>query len=298
MSYRAIAVLGVYLFGGGMSGFSLAAESVADGMSAEIDQPIEEVVVTGVRQRLYQAGTLMDVIQKTEVVDEQLIEARQAVNLSQAVAASPGVRVSNECSMCGVKRIMLNGLRGEHTTILTDGMPLHTMLAGYYAVDAIATTGVERIEVARGAGASLIAPEAVGGTINVISKEASRSMLELDGMIEEGDGYLFSGFGALVSDDGRHRSTFVTQLDRHDKVDGDNNGVGEAPLQDNKTFLFRQSSDFSDQDNLTFRLAFVDSEIFGGPMSVDNIDDLLDGYDGVESDELFRERRRARAIHR
>ncbi len=286
MCYRAIAVLGGCLVGMA-SGMSAAEDNEAAGLTSQQAHPIEEVIVTGVRQRLYQAGTLMDVIQKTEVVDEQLIEARQAVNLSQAVAASPGVRVSNECSMCGVKRIMLNGMRGEHTTILTDGMPLHTMLAGYYAVDAIATTGVERIEVARGAGASLIAPEAVGGTINVISKEASRSMLELDGMIEEGDGYLFSGLGALVSDDGRHRSTLVTQLDRHDKVDGDSNGVGEAPLQDNKTLIFRQSSDFTDRDNLIFRVAFVDSEIFGGPMSVDNIDDLLDGYDGIESDVLF-----------
>ena len=248
---------------------------------------MEQVIVTGVRQRLHEAGTLMDVIQKTEVVDEHLIEARQAVNLSQAVAISPGVRVNNECSMCGVKRIMLNGLRGEHTTILTDGIPLHTMLAGYYAVDALATTGVSRIEVARGAGASLIAPEAIGGTINVISKEATRSTLELDGMIEEGDAYLFSGFGALVSEDGRHRTTLVTQIDRHEKLDGDDNGVSEAPLQDNLNVVVRQSSDFTDRDNVTLRVAFTDSEIFGGPMSHDNIDDLLADFDGVESDALF-----------
>lgn len=61
--------------------------------------------------------------------------------------------------MCGVKRIMLNGMKGEQTTILVDGLPVHTMISGYYAVDAIPTTGVERIEVARGAGASLIAPK-------------------------------------------------------------------------------------------------------------------------------------------
>lgn len=290
MKYQAMAVLGSCLIGA-LPAMSLA-ETAASGGAADPAvpdpaRPIEEIIVLGVRQRLFQAGTLLDVIQKTEVVDEHLIESRQAVNLSQAVAASPGVRVSNECSMCGVKRIMLNGLRGEHTTILTDGMPLHTMLAGYYAVDAIATTGVSRIEVARGAGASLIAPEAIGGTINVISKEAIRSGFELDGALEEGDGYLFSGFGALVSADGRHRATLVTQLDRHDKLDGDSNGVSEAPLQDNVNVVFRQSSDFGLRDNVTLRIAYTDSEIFGGPMDRNGIDELRSGYDGIPSVQLF-----------
>ena len=269
-----------------------AAPAVAD--SARI----EEIVVTGVRERLYKTGTLKDVILKTEVVDDRLIESRQAVNLSQAIAASPGVRVSNECSMCGVKRIMLNGMRGEHTTVLTDGMPLHTMLAGYYAVDAIAMTGVKRIEVARGAGASLISPEAIGGTINVISKEPEQTGLELDAAVEEGEGYLVSSLGTLVSDDGRHRFSVVTQLDRHDRVDGDDNGVSEAPLQDNKNLILRLSSDLSAKDNLTIRTAYVDSEIFGGPMTADNVGDVLAAFDGVCVGATVRERRRPRAVHR
>ena len=248
---------------------------------------IDEVVSTGVRERLHRTGALKDVIIKTEVVDDVVIESRQAVNLSQAIAASPGVRVSNECSMCGVKRIMLNGMRGEHTTILTDGMPLHTMMAGYYAVDAIATTGVQRIEVARGAGASLITPEAIGGTINVISKEPEQSGLELNAAVEEGDGYLVSGLGTLVSDDGRYRFSMVTQFDRHERVDGDNNRVSEAPLQDNRNVILRLSSDLSPRDNLTVRAAFIDSEIFGGPMAVDSINAVLKTFDGIESPQLF-----------
>lgn len=251
------------------------------------DESLEETVVVGIRQRLSRAGTLKDVIQKTEVIDEVLLEARQAVNLSQAVAASPGVRVSNECSMCGVKRIMLNGMRGEHTTILTDGVPLHTMLAGYYAVDALATTGISQIEVARGAGASLIAPEAIGGTINVISVTPDKTGLKFDLALEEDDGYFFSALGTLVSDDGRHRASLVTQLDSHDKVDSDNNGVSEAPLQDNRNFNVRVSSDLSDRDNVTVRAAYIDSEIFGGPTDRDSISALLSDYDGVESEQLF-----------
>ncbi len=266
---------------------SLSTATLAETTLNEDAEQMDEVIVYGIRDRLYQSGMLKDAIQKTEVVDNQLIELRQAVNLSQAIAASPGVRVSNECSMCGVKRIMLNGMRGEHTTILTDGLPLHTMLAGYYAVDAIATTGVERIEVARGAGASLTAPEAIGGTINVISANPTKTTFEMDVAIEEDEGYLFSAWGSWVSDDGRQRASLVTQLDRHDKFDGDANGVGEAPLQDNRNFVGRFVTDLSNHDSLTIRAGLIDSEIFGGPTAFDNIDDVLNTFDGIESSQLF-----------
>lgn len=122
------------------------------------DKALEIIEVRSFRQKLDQAGRLKDVIQQTEILDALSIENKNALSLTAAINNEPGVNVSNECSMCGVKRIMLNGMKGEHTTILVDGLPSHTLISGFYAVDAIATTGVDRIEVARGAGASLIAP--------------------------------------------------------------------------------------------------------------------------------------------
>ncbi|MEX2962512.1 TonB-dependent receptor plug domain-containing protein [Microbulbifer sp. TYP-18] len=262
---------------------SVASESP---VSVPPNEKMEETVVVGVRQRLYEAGTLLNAIQKTEVVDETLIKAMQAVNLTQAIEKSPGVRVSNECSMCGVKRIMLNGMRGEHSTILTDGIPLHTMMAGYYAVDALATTGVERIEVARGAGASLLAPEAIGGTINVISKEPQETGLNVNASREDNDSFFVGIMGGHVSDDDRTRTSLVYQGDRHHQMDNDGNGVSEAPLQENTSYVGRVSHDFSERDNLVLRLGYTDSTIFGGPQGY-SIGAVLRGFDGVESEHLF-----------
>ncbi|MGI9229198.1 MAG: TonB-dependent receptor plug domain-containing protein [Gammaproteobacteria bacterium] len=248
---------------------------------------MEEITVPGVRQRLHRQGTLKDVIRKTEVIDEAMMESRQAVNLSGAIAESPGVRVSNECSVCGVKRVMLNGMRGEHTSILTDGIPLHTMLSGYYAVDAIATTGVSRIEVARGAGASLIAPEAIGGTINVISRTPVTTGLELDISAEHNGDYTAGVFGGLVSESGNSWASLTLQSDRHDQVDEDSNRVSEAPRQQNNNLILRLSHDVSARDNVLLRVGITESEIFGGPTFADDIDEVLAGYDGIESAQLF-----------
>ncbi|MGR6500973.1 TonB-dependent receptor plug domain-containing protein [Shewanella sp. Koi 1] len=262
----------------------------------EVNQPeldkIERVSVVGVRQRLEQAGTLANTIMKTEVIDASVIENKNAVNLSEAIDNSPGVKVSNECSMCGVKRIMLNGMKGEQTTILVDGLPVHTMISGYYAVDAIPTTGVERIEVARGAGASLIAPEAIGGTINIVSNEPTENGAELDLSAGE-NGYRKLGFlGKGVTQDGRTRATLVAQYDDRDQADADNNKVNEAPMQENRSLTARVSHDITDTDNLVMRVANIQSEIFGGPMIGSTFADgvasstgnVLSGYDGQPSE--------------
>lgn len=271
--------------------------AIAEEVSSAETKNIERLSVIGVRQRLEQAGTLANTIMKTEVISASTIENKNAVNLSQAIDNSPGVKVSNECSMCGVKRIMLNGMKGEQTTILVDGLPVHTMISGYYAVDAIPTTGIARIEVARGAGASLIAPEAIGGTINIISYEPTDNGAEIDLSVGE-NGYRKLGFlGKGVSEDGRTRATLVAQYDDRDQFDADNNKVNEAPMQENRSLTARVSQEITDFDNLVLRIANIQSEIFGGPMlgssfadgTASSIGSVLSGYDDQfsESQHLF-----------
>lgn len=267
---------------------------VAEEVDSAETANIERMSVIGVRQRLEQAGTLANTIMKTEVINATTIENKNAVNLSEAIDNSPGVKVSNECSMCGVKRIMLNGMKGEQTTILVDGLPVHTMISGYYAVDAIPTTGIERIEVARGAGASLIAPEAIGGTINIISYEPTENGAELDVSAGE-NGYRKMGFlGKGVSEDGRTRATLVAQYDDRDQFDADHNKVNEAPQQENRSLTARVSQDVTDTDNLVLRIANIQSEIFGGPMlgstfadgTASSIGNVLSGFDDQFSEPL------------
>lgn len=232
---------------------------------ADQGQVQEQVTVTGVRERLYKAGMLKDVIQKTEVITSISIEQMNAANLTEAIAESPGVRVNNECSMCGVKRVMLNGMRGEHTTILVDGIPTYTMMSGFYGLDAAASAGISNIEIARGAGASLIAPEAIGGTINLVTKEATKNGVELD--LSGGEnGYKKNSVVATgLANNDSTRVTLIGQYDERDQYDGDDNGVSENPALENLSFTVYLSQDLGLSDNLRLRFNHTESEIFGGP---------------------------------
>jgi len=258
--------------------------------AATTDDKIEVIEVRSFRQKLDQAGRLKDVIQQTEILDALTIENKNALSLTAAINNEPGVNVSNECSMCGVKRIMLNGMKGEHTTILVDGLPTHTLISGFYAVDAIATTGVDRIEVARGAGASLIAPEAIGGTVNIITKEAYENTASFDFAKGSHDFTAMKGMATGISEDGKTGVTFIGQYDKQDQEDHDDNGVSEAPFIENLSFTTFLTQDLSDTSNIQARISKVQSEIFGGPIIGDIVGSIgaaIAGYDQVESEQLF-----------
>ncbi|WP_133406039.1 TonB-dependent receptor plug domain-containing protein [Parashewanella tropica] len=255
-----------------------------------VDQEIESIQVQGVRRKLDLAGRLKDVIQQTEVLDAMMIENKNALNLTAAINNEPGVNVSNECSMCGVKRIMLNGMKGEHTTILVDGLPTHTLISGFYGVDAIATTGVDRIEVARGAGASLIAPEAIGGTVNIITKQAYDNQVAVDVAKGSHDFTAIKTMATGVSEDGTTGLTLVGQYDKQDQEDHDNNGVSEAPFIENQSITALISQDVSDSSNIQVRISKIQSEIFGGPVigkNVKSIGAAIASYDKKDSEHLF-----------
>jgi outer membrane receptor protein involved in Fe transport len=250
-------------------------------------QQIEEVLVLGVRERLTQAGTLKNVIEKTEVIGANALEATHAVSLTDALTEAPGAHISNDCSMCGLKRIRLNGLKAEHTSVLIDGLPSHTIISGFYAVDALAMTGVQRIVIARGSGASLTAPEAIGGVVNIVTREAVNDAFTIDLSGGE-EGYLELGLlGAINANDGRTRVTLVGQRDQRDQFDADRNGVSENPALTNTSLTARWSQDIGRRDNVVVRVNYVEQESFGGPVIGDTTPSIaaaLASFNGLATD--------------
>jgi len=190
-----------------------AAPSFAQSVTA-----LPEVVISGQRARVHAPGSLRDEIIKTESVDARAIERSNASNITEALDQRPGVAVQTECSVCNVRNITLNNLPGRFTTLLIDGVPLHSSVSSAYGLDSVNVRGIERIDIARGAGASLIAPEALAGSVNVITKRPMREEFELGGQV--------GNFGSLRMDAYLARplqgGALAANLDysRHDTTDG------------------------------------------------------------------------------
>lgn len=250
-------------------GFSFLSSQV---MAASALESIEvNSQVEGVEDRLNRTGKLKDDVIQTEVVSKKAMANKQAGSVNEAIRNEPGVRVSTECSICGVKRVTLNGLKGEHTTLMIDGVPNSSMLEGFYGYDAIPTAGIESIEISRGAGAALIASEAIGGVINVVTEKPRENGVEID-LSQGTSGYRkYQMVGKKISKDGRTRAIIAGQTDNIDQYDQDNNDINEAPQLENRSIMAKIWHDVTPRDTISFRIADQASEVFGGPMIGGNL---------------------------
>ncbi|NQY88927.1 MAG: TonB-dependent receptor plug domain-containing protein [Colwellia sp.] len=259
-------------------------------LDKSINNEVEKIEIYGVLSRLNSSGALKDNIAKTELLTDEFIENTQAASLADAIQNAIGIRVSNECSMCGAKRIMINGMKGEHTNVLIDGIPMHTMISGFYGMDSVAATGIGSIEIARGAGASLTSPEAIGGTVNMVTKDATENGVQVDFSTGELGYRKASVMATGISTDNNSHLTLVGQYDNRDQYDGDNNGVSENPQLTNSSMTIYFSQDFSYTDNLRMRYNQSNSEVFGGPVLGDTASSIADALSSVaygDSAQLF-----------
>ena len=237
---------------------------------------IGTVTVEDVAERLERTGALKDTIIKTQVITEKKIQKKQATNLTEAIDNEPGIQTATGCSMCGMKRVRINGMKGEHTTVMVDGVPMHSTVSSFYGLDALTTAGVSSIEIARGAGASLIAPGAIGGVINVKSKKATKDSLFVDMAGGNDDYRTVSVVGTAVSKDKKTRLTASAQNSKQGQWDADDNGVNESPKIENQSVSIRLSHDITDSDNADLRYTRQTSNVFGGPVTDDEYGAIMD----------------------
>lgn len=105
------------------------------------------------------------------VVPASIFSGVGACSLADGLDFQPGVRVENDCQNCGFTQVRINGLDGHYSQILMNSRPVFSALAGVYGLEQIPANMIERVEVMRGGGSALFGSSAVGGTINIITKD-------------------------------------------------------------------------------------------------------------------------------
>ncbi|MDD5824591.1 MAG: carboxypeptidase-like regulatory domain-containing protein, partial [Prevotellaceae bacterium] len=113
------------------------------------------------------------------VIGAKTFELTQSACLAEGLNFQPGVRTEDDCQNCGFAQVRINGLDGHYSQILIDSRPVFSALNGVYGLEQIPTNMIERVEVVRGGGSALYGASAIGGTINVITREPLRNSAEI-----------------------------------------------------------------------------------------------------------------------
>lgn len=228
------------------------------------EQMLEEVVVTGNRYvtKKRETGNIVNIISPKK------FETTASVTPAEILNFQPGLRVEYDCGNCGVPQLRINGLSGQYSQVLLDSRAIFSSLGMVYGLEQLPSSMIERVEVVRGGGSALFGSNAIGGTVNIITKEPTSSLLQLSnptGLIggESLDANT-SLNGSFISGDGRTGAYLFTMVRSRDGYDHNDDGFTDIPKLRSETMGVRAFHKIADRQKLTFEYHHIHEFRRGG----------------------------------
>ena len=131
------------------------------------DNLFNEVVVTA----QYHPISQNKAVQKITIINQEQIENSGSNNLSDILAYQSGIRMTQD-NILG-SSLQMGGMSGQNVKILIDGVPIIGRQDGNLDLSQINLNNIERIELVEGPLSVNFGTNALGGTINLITKKAS-----------------------------------------------------------------------------------------------------------------------------
>lgn len=109
----------------------------------------------------------------TGSIDQSLIRNINAVTAAKALDYLPGVSIQHITTNRNEAGIMIRGFssRGQ-VPLYLDGIPIYVPYDGYVDFNRFLTSDLAQIDVSRGIASPLLGPNALGGSINMVTRES------------------------------------------------------------------------------------------------------------------------------
>lgn len=244
---------------------------------------LDEVVITGTMKEISRDESPIPV----EIITPKLFKKNPTPSLFEAVGMVNGVQPQLNCNVCNTGDIHINGMEGPYTLILIDGMPIVSALSTVYGLNGIPNSMVERIEVVKGPASSLYGSEAMGGIINVITKNPYRAPKISADMFLTNWGELSLDAGGKI-DAGKATALLgVNYFAYNSRIDNNGDNFTDLTLQ-NRISVFNKWN-FERKDNRVASLAarYVYEDRWGGEM---NWSKAFRGSDSIYGESIYTKR--------
>lgn len=131
------------------------------------DTPMQMLIVTPTRMPQALDQTIAD----TTMLTEQQISQSGAPDVPTLLRSLSGVEVVQMGGLGSHSSIFMRGTNSDQVLVLLDGVRISSATAGTTALEHIMLDNIERIEVVRGNVSSLYGSDAVGGVIQIFTKQ-------------------------------------------------------------------------------------------------------------------------------
>ena len=248
------------------------------------ENQLNEIVVSGTLKAVKRLESAVPV----EVYSPIFFKKNPTASIYEALQNVNGVRPQLNCGVCNTGDIHINGLEGPYTLVLIDGMPIVSSLSTVYGLSGIPNSLVERIEIVKGPASSLYGSEAVGGLINIITKNPTNAPLFSADVFSTS--WLETNVDLGVKLHFGKKATALLGLNYfryNQKIDNDNDNFTDVTLSD-RISLFQKWT-FDRKENRLFTIAArgIYEDRFGGDVRWEK---KHRGGDGIYGESIYTKR--------
>ncbi|WP_293267037.1 TonB-dependent receptor [Neptunomonas sp.] len=135
--------------------------------SSTTHKKFETLTVTATRT----AQTADETLASVTIITREQIERMQATDLTDILRIVPGIEIVRSGGQGQLTSIFTRGTESDHTLVLIDGMKMNPGTLGSANISYIHPDNIERIEVVKGPRSTLYGSEAIGGVIQIFTRQ-------------------------------------------------------------------------------------------------------------------------------
>lgn len=144
-------------------------------LAVDTERSTPEIVITADRF----ASAISDIPASVTVITRSDIEARQASSVADLLATAGGLNMTPNGGPLTATSVFLRGTTNKQTLVLIDGVRANSTTAGGFDFSTLSPADIERIELVRGPGAVQYGADAIGGVIQIFTRQQERTTLSL-----------------------------------------------------------------------------------------------------------------------
>jgi outer membrane receptor for ferrienterochelin and colicins len=209
----------------------------------------------------------MDTPVSIEVIDQEEIEESNAQNIADLLQNAGGVYIKDFSGLTGKKDVIIRGARQKQILYLLDGQPLNSPQDGVIRLEDIPISIIKRIEISKSASSSIFGPNAMGGVINILTKDADE---ESQTEVKFGLGSFNTQNYSLTTNYNFEKSSLLFSYDKLTSDEHRDDPDQKSSLDRNDIFLkYKYDLSKVSDVNITYRLNNTESNYPGSDSNDD-----------------------------